>query len=186
MIRARRAGPRSEVPFADDTHAAATGRDRSARIRQGTPLPTRWSLRGVTRGPGAPLRRMNLNHVTLIVSDFERSHAFYRSLGFEPITFNPPRYARFKCPGGDATLSIEVTGAPAAPPRAEIYFESLELDALCERLRARGVVFVQDPTDMHYLWREARLLDPDGHDLRLYFAGENRLDPPWRVGKNAG
>lgn len=129
---------------------------------------------------------MNLNHVTLIVTDFARSHAFYLSLGFEPVTFNPPRYARFKCPGGDATLSIEVTGAPALAPRAELFFETPELDALCERLRAKGIVFTQDPTDMPYLWREARLLDPDGHDLRLYFAGENRLDPPWRVGKTAG
>jgi len=34
---------------------------------------------------------------------------------------------------------------------------------------------------MFYLWREARLRDPDGHDVRLYFAGENRLDPPWKV-----
>lgn len=34
---------------------------------------------------------------------------------------------------------------------------------------------------MHYLWREARLRDRDGHELRLYFAGENRLNPPWRL-----
>ena len=34
---------------------------------------------------------------------------------------------------------------------------------------------------MPYLWREARLRDPDGHDVRLYFAGENRLNPPWRM-----
>jgi len=29
----------------------------------------------------------------------------------------------------------------------------------------------------------ARLLDPDGHDIRVYFAGENRLDPASRVGR---
>jgi hypothetical protein len=34
---------------------------------------------------------------------------------------------------------------------------------------------------MDYLWREARLSDPDGHELRLYRAGRNRLDPPWKV-----
>jgi hypothetical protein len=34
---------------------------------------------------------------------------------------------------------------------------------------------------MDYLWREARLADPDGHELRLYRAGPNRLNPPWKL-----
>ena len=34
---------------------------------------------------------------------------------------------------------------------------------------------------MSYLWREARLRDPDGHQIRLYDAGVNRLNPPWRI-----
>ena len=29
----------------------------------------------------------------------------------------PPRYARFRCPDGDETLSIEVTGEAPVPPR---------------------------------------------------------------------
>ena len=29
--------------------------------------------------------------------------------------------------------------------------------------------------------RYARLRDPDGHQIRLYDAGVNRLDPPWRI-----
>ena len=48
-------------------------------------------------------------------------------------------------------------------------------------LVARGVAFSQPPTDMDYLWREARFADPDGHDLRVAFMGANRLAPPWRV-----
>ena len=43
------------------------------------------------------------------------------------------------------------------------------------------LAFEQAPTDMDYLWREARLRDPDGHQLRLYWAGDNRLNPPWRI-----
>ena len=31
------------------------------------------------------------------------------------------------------------------------------------------------------IWREAHLRDPDGHAIRLYTAGENRLDPPWKL-----
>ena len=33
-----------------------------------------------------------------------------------------------------------------------------------------------------WLWREARLVDPSGNVICLYHAGENRLNPPWRVG----
>lgn len=124
---------------------------------------------------------MQLNHVTLIVADFERSTAFYRALGFVPVVHEPPRYARFRCPGGDATLSIEVTGEPVVPGRTQLYFECADLDARVAELKLRGIAFTQDPTDMFYLWREARLSDPDGHDLRFYHAGANRLDPPWKV-----
>jgi catechol 2,3-dioxygenase-like lactoylglutathione lyase family enzyme len=122
---------------------------------------------------------MRLNHVTLIVTDFERSTAFYRTLGLVPIVHEAPRYARFQCPDSDETLSIEVTGEPPAPARAQLYFECLDLDRTVEHLKAHGFVFEQEPADMS--WREARLRDPDGHDVRLYFAGDNRLNPPWKV-----
>ncbi len=124
---------------------------------------------------------MRLNHVTLIVSDFERSKAFYRALGFVQIVDSPPRYARFRCPDGDATLSIEVTGEPPLGARVQLFFEHEDVDALAERVKEAGIPLTQEPTDMFYLWREASLLDPDGHDLRLYHAGENRLDPPWKI-----
>jgi len=45
------------------------------------------------------------------------------------------------------------------------------------------VVFDSAPTDQRWLWREARLGDPDGNRLCLYWAGKNRVDPPWRVGQ---
>lgn len=127
---------------------------------------------------------MRLNHVTLIVSDLERSKAFYTSLGLVQIVDTPPRYARFRMPDGDATFSIEVTGAAPSPAGIELFFEcdsATSLDETVAALAARGVRFDQPPTDMFYLWREARLRDPDGYDVRLYFAGDNRLDPPWKL-----
>jgi catechol 2,3-dioxygenase-like lactoylglutathione lyase family enzyme len=124
---------------------------------------------------------VRLNHVTLIVTDFDRSAAFYRRLGLVPIVHEPPRYARFKCPDSDETLSIEVTGAPPAPSRAQLFFECDDVDTTAARVRDLGLALEQEPTDMFYLWREAHLRDPDGHDIRLYAAGENRLDPPWKV-----
>jgi catechol 2,3-dioxygenase-like lactoylglutathione lyase family enzyme len=124
---------------------------------------------------------MRLNHVTLIVTNFERSTAFYKALGLIPIVHEPPRYARFRCPDSDETLSVEVTGEPPATSRTQLYFECLDLDGTVAQLKAKGFVFEQDPTDMSYLWREARLKDPDDHDIRLYFAADYRLNPPWKV-----
>jgi len=65
---------------------------------------------------------MRLNHVTLIVTNLERSMVFYRALGLVPIVHEPPRYARFVCPDGDESLSVEVTGEDPAPARAQLYF----------------------------------------------------------------
>ena len=125
---------------------------------------------------------MRLNHITLDVADLERSKAFYTRLGLIQIVDSPPRYARFMLPDGEATLSVEVLGDRAdRPDRVQIFLECDALDETVVALEKEGLVFEQPPTDMFYLWREARLRDPDGHDLRLYFAGENRLNPPWRI-----
>ena len=126
---------------------------------------------------------MRFNHMTLVVADLERSKAFYKTLGLVQIVDSPPRYARFVFPEGDATLSVEVMGDKPDRPadRAQLFFECEALDETVAALKGKGLVFEQEPTDMFYLWREARLRDPDGHDLRLYHAGENRLNPPWRL-----
>jgi len=124
---------------------------------------------------------MRLNHVTLIVSDLERSKVFYRRLGLVQIVDSPPRYARFRLPDGEATLSVEVIDDRPAVGGVQLFLECDALDETVAALKAAGVRFDQDPTDMFYLWREARLRDPDGHALRLYQAGENRLHPPWEL-----
>src|SRR5262245_49714000 len=124
---------------------------------------------------------MRFNHVTLIVTHLETSLRFYTMLGLRPIVLAAPRYARLEFPDGDETLSLEVTGDATSVSRVQLYFECRDLDHVCAALKAEGVAFEQAPTDMDYLWREARLRDPDGHQIRLYFAGENRLNPPWRI-----
>jgi catechol 2,3-dioxygenase-like lactoylglutathione lyase family enzyme len=124
---------------------------------------------------------MRLNHVTLIVSNLDRSSRFYQALGLTPIVLEAPRYARLTFPTGDETLSLEVTGETLGLSQVQLYFECPDLDQTCARLKMRGITFEQDPTEMDYLWREARLRDPDGHQIRLYFAQDNRLNPPWRL-----
>jgi len=125
---------------------------------------------------------MRLNHVTLRVADLDRAVAFYKLLGFRQLVASDD-YARFVCPQGDSTLSLESRGdlPESAASVISIYFETERLDALVAELKQKGVTFEQEPVDQPYLWREAVLRDPDGHRLFLYNAGVNRLDPPWRL-----
>jgi len=51
-------------------------------------------------------------------------------------------------------------------------------------LKQKGIQFDTEPTDEKWLWREARLKDIDGNQLILFYAGENRLNPPWRIENN--
>lgn len=64
---------------------------------------------------------------------------------------------------------------------AVIYFEHSALDEWVIELKNKGVEFEQDPTDQRYLWREAIVKDPSINKVKLYWAGDNRLNPPWRV-----
>jgi predicted enzyme related to lactoylglutathione lyase len=124
---------------------------------------------------------MILNHVTLPSRDVVRGAAFYRMLGFVQIVDALPRYARFEIPDGVATLSLERTENLPSGPRAVIYLECEDVDGTVKVLEDRGVTFDHGPRDEPWLWREARLRDPDGNELRLYHAGENRRFPPWRL-----
>ena len=72
--------------------------------------------------------------------------------------------------------------SPPANGEFVIYFETAALDEKVKELKEGDYEFTQDPVDQPWLWREARLEDPDGNVICLFHAGENRIDPPWRVG----
>ena len=122
---------------------------------------------------------MNLNQVTLPVTNMQAAVDFYLLLGFTLIV-DTPHYARFACPEGDATFSLSLSEA-INDSGVVIYFEHEQLDELVTNLKKKGISFSQDPTDQRYLWREAILFDPSGNKIKFYWAGENRLNPPWRV-----
>ncbi len=56
-----------------------------------------------------------------------------------------------------------------------LYFEVSDLDGFCRGLQKRGFYFTQLPTMMPWGWRHAYLNDPEGHEISLYWAGENRM-----------
>lgn len=121
---------------------------------------------------------MKLNQVTLPSTDVVRGAAFYRKLGLRQIVDAPPKYVRFECPGG-TTLSLH--HAEAVGSGAVVYFECEDLDERVAALKRVGITFDSDPVDQTWLWREAYLRDPDGNVICLFWAGENRLNPPWRL-----
>ncbi len=124
---------------------------------------------------------MNLNQITIPSVDLNKSIPFYEKLGLKLIVSSLPNYARFECPVGDSSFSIHKTDRL---PRGEgilVYFECEDLDERVDDLATKGVKFDEMPSDKSWLWREARLRDLDGNRLVLFFAGKNRLDPPWRI-----
>lgn len=121
---------------------------------------------------------MRLNQVTVPVRDMRAATAFYRKLGFLQIV-DTPHYARFEDETGAATFSLQL--AEVAENDAVLYFECEDLDQSVASLQAKGVIFQTQPEDQRWLWREASLLDPSGNKIKLYHAGEMRLNPPWRV-----
>jgi len=124
---------------------------------------------------------MDLNQVTVPALDVERTAAFYRRLGLRQIVASYPDYARFECPEGGATFSLERVPALPGGHGAMVYFECADLDSTVARLRAAGIAFESGPADQPWLWREARLRDPEGNRLCLFHAGESRRNPPWRL-----
>ena len=124
---------------------------------------------------------MQLNQVTLPVNNMIEAVKFYRTLGFTQIV-DTPHYARFSCPEGDSTFSLSLE-SEFFENHSVIYFENDNLEQLCQQLIKKGILFEQQPTEQRYLWKEAILKDPSGNKIKLYKAGENRLNPPWKVQK---
>jgi catechol 2,3-dioxygenase-like lactoylglutathione lyase family enzyme len=120
------------------------------------------------------------NHAMIYVRDVAHSLAFYRdALGFHVVDEYPGGYARLRAPRGDATIALhslepDQQFAPANEGM-RLYFECEALDKLCANMIGRGVEFTQLPTKMPWGWKHAYLLDPDGHEISLYWAGPARL-----------
>lgn len=124
---------------------------------------------------------MNLNQVTLPSANLARAVSFYQLLGLRLIVDSIPRYARLECPDGGTTLSLHHVDALPQGQGTVIYFECEALDDEVARLEVAGIAFETQPQDQPWLWREASLRDPDGNSIILFWAGENRRFPPWRI-----
>lgn len=124
---------------------------------------------------------MNLNQVTVPSKDLSLSIPFYEKLGLKLIVKALPHYARFECPDGNATFSLHQVEQLPKGEGIWVYFECADLDNYVVALTEKGIQFDEMPNDKSWLWREARLKDIDGNQLILYYGGDNRLNPPWKI-----
>ena len=124
---------------------------------------------------------MNLNQITVPTRNLAQAITFYETLGLELIVRSTPQYARFLCPDGTSTFSLHLQKDLPQGNGIMVYFECDDLDKQVSKLESKGIRFVELPNDKPWLWREAHLKDPDNNHIILYFAGNNRLNPPWRL-----
>jgi glyoxylase I family protein len=140
---------------------------------------------------------MRIQHVGLVVSDLDRSRAFYAGpLGLDEV----PRPANFAFDGawfrfGGTELHLlsdaHATGGAGQPdPGAgkergmthHLAFEVDDLDAASARLAEYGVELEGGPMPRGDGYVQVFFLDPDGHVLELFqLTGEDQSDAPERA-----
>ncbi len=138
--------------------------------------------------------KLSFNHAMIYLKDVGGGIDFYRHwLGFKLIEDfrheGKSVYARLRAPGGDGTIALHQAGpgASVASDGVRLYFEVRELDEFCQNLRRRGFYFTQLPQMMPWGWRHAYLNDPEGHEISLYWAGEQRMSKSvMQAAKRAG
>lgn len=151
---------------------------KSPPAKSSKPLPKTPATTAAPASDG----KLTFNHAMIYVKDVERAMRFYRDLmGFKLIEDfryeGTPVYARLRAPGGDGTIALHQAGpgASLASEGVRLYFEVRELDDFCRKLQQKGFYITQMPRMMPWGWRHAYLNDPDGHEISLYWAGENRM-----------
>jgi predicted enzyme related to lactoylglutathione lyase len=152
--------------------AKAQGKTKAARTQAATATAAVPSSDG----------KLTFNHAMIYVKNVERAMRFYLDLmGFKLIEDfryeGTPVYARLRAPGGDGTIALHQAGPGASlvSEGVRLYFEVRELDDFCRKLQQKGFYITQLPRMMPWGWRHAYLNDPDGHEISLYWAGENRM-----------
>ena len=130
----------------------------------------------------APEAKLTFNHAMIYSKDVERALVFYRDLlGFKLIEDfryeGRPVYARLRAPGGDCTIALHQAepNISLSSEGVRLYFEVRDLDDFCRKLQQKNFYITQLPRMMPWGWRHAYLNDPDGHEISLYWAGENRM-----------
>ncbi|TAK14576.1 MAG: glyoxalase [Anaerolineae bacterium] len=123
---------------------------------------------------------MKIDAVAVSSSDFTRTLALYRALGFEfPAYSEEEQHIEAVTPQGSARLMIdskslmtELIGEAPRPGNhsafAIRYDSPAEVDAAAERVKAAGFTLATEPWDAFWGQRYAVAQDPDGYRVDLY------------------
>ena len=114
-------------------------------------------------------RLTQINNVMLGTTDLARSLAFYRDTLGLAVQFEMPGFVFLHA--GGVTLSLSEAHAKLATPVAggtEIVFGVADVTAAHEALRARGVEFLNPPSNVTGDQWAANFRDPDGHLLSVF------------------
>ena len=160
-----------------------TGRSKAKKSqlkKTKTPRLVKTQVRPAAIAPTG--EKLAFNHAMIYSANVQRALGFYRDLlGFKLVDEfrheGIPVYARLRAPEGDGTIALHLAG-PGTPLTSEgvrLYFEIREVDDFCRKLQAKGFYITQMPRMMPWGWRHAYLNDPDGHEISIYWAGENRM-----------
>lgn len=109
-----------------------------------------------------------LNHITLSISNLERSLAFYRDVLGCTVAAETPRGVYLEA--GDLWLALEVDPDVRAGPLPEYTHFAFTVDEanfkdLAGTIRASGAeIFKENTSEGHSLY----FLDPDGHKLEIH------------------
>ena len=172
MPKSARKATRKTKRVAAAKTATSKGARKAARPAK-TPAP---------KSPAIDGSKLNFNHAMVYTKDVDRALGFYCNLlGFKLIEDfrheGRAVYARLRAPGGEGTIALHLTepDAKMASEGVRLYFEIRELQAFCDKLKAKGFYITQMPRMMPWGWMHAYLNDPDGHEISLFWAGENRM-----------
>jgi catechol 2,3-dioxygenase-like lactoylglutathione lyase family enzyme len=170
------------MPPKKSTKKSASAKKTRGTRRSSQPTRARKVATKIEPAVSPDSGKLNFNHSMIYVKDVERGLNFYRDLlGFKLIEDflheGKPVYARLRAPGGEGTIALHhaEAGVSLASDGVRLYFEVRELDDFCGKLRKKGFYINQMPRMMPWGWRHAYLNDPDGHEISLYWAGENRM-----------
>lgn len=113
--------------------------------------------------------------IALFVHDLDGCTAFYRDTIAFPFKGSDPGLAAFDLPGGLMLVLLSPQGAAEVlgtdvttlklegGPRGYTAMSVADVDGTYEELKAKGVTFVQLPTDKPWGLRMAHFTDPEGN-----------------------
>jgi catechol 2,3-dioxygenase-like lactoylglutathione lyase family enzyme len=117
----------------------------------------------VTRDPSGG--DASLDHLYMVVTDLDRSVAFYERVGFHATRWDG--YVRLDC-GNGAYIGMEQRDDAVPGSAIELVILVDDVDVRYERLRLVGIEFEGAPEDQEWGARHVWLSDPDGNRLSLY------------------